>query len=119
MSPPKVIAAMLDAGRHAAPPTVEAKNRTAVQPDHQGQSRSTSDLPSDPGMYVASSAGFTKILGQILDFKRSGSLLVSDLTFHVKTAKINEQLLGAHAQTVTGTMPNSILSPRGKSWTME
>jgi hypothetical protein len=57
-------------------------------------------IPTEAGMYVATTDGFTKILGQILDFQRSGSLLASKMTFGIKTAKNNVQLLGAHAQTV-------------------
>ena len=58
------------------------------------------NTPSEPGMYVQTAGGFNKILGQIVEFTRSGSLLVSHLTYGIKTSKTNAQLLGPHAQTV-------------------
>jgi PEGA domain len=63
-------------------------------------------IPSDPGMYVATSNGTIKILGQITEFHRTGSRLVSGLTVGIKTAKVNVQLLGAHAQTVVDGEPS-------------
>lgn len=63
------------------------------------------DVPTDPGMYVTTSEGVTKIIGQIVTFTRTGSLLVSGLTGGIKTRKENIQLLGAHAQTVTDSTP--------------
>ena len=62
-------------------------------------------------MYVVASGGFTKILGQIVDTKRTGSMLVSDLTLHIKTSKENVQILGAHAQTVLGSNPEFYFVP--------
>src|ERR1700686_903716 len=56
-------------------------------------------------MYGQTKSGFTKILGQIVAFRRSGSLLVSSLTLGIKTRKENVQLLGSHAQTVVGGNP--------------
>src|SRR5208282_4734967 len=66
---------------------------------------------AEPGMYMVTAGGFTKILGQILDFKRSGSLLASDVTFHLKSSKENVQLLGPHAQTVTTSAPEFYFIP--------
>ena len=74
-------------------------------------SSKSADSPSEPGMYMVTSAGFTKILGQILDFKRSGSLLASDVTLHLKSSKENIQLLGAHAQTLTSSIPEFYFIP--------
>jgi hypothetical protein len=62
-------------------------------------------VPSEPGMYVQTAGGFNKILGQIVAFKRSGSLLVSKLTVGIKTRKENVQLLGPHAQTIVDGKP--------------
>lgn len=62
-------------------------------------------IPIEPGMYLVTANGFTKILGQIVEFKRSGSLLVSGATAGLKARKENVQLLGPHAQTVTGPNP--------------
>jgi PDZ domain-containing protein len=56
-------------------------------------------------MYVVSGDGFNKIIGQIAEFKRSGSVLVSNVTVGVKSAKSNIQLLGAHAQAVVSPQP--------------
>ena len=62
-------------------------------------------LPTEAGMYLAAPAGFTKILGQVVTFKRSGSLLVSGATAGIKTRKQNIQLPGPHAQTVVDNKP--------------
>ena len=62
-------------------------------------------IPSEPGMYVQAGGGFNRMLGQIVAFTRSGSLLVSSLTVGIKTSKANVQLLGPHAQTVIGGKP--------------
>jgi hypothetical protein len=62
-------------------------------------------IPSEPGMYVQAGDGFNKMLGQIVAFTRSGSLLVSTLTVGIKTSKANVQLLGPHAQTAIGGKP--------------
>jgi hypothetical protein len=62
-------------------------------------------IPTEAGMYLAEENGNTKILGQIVTFKRSGSLAVSALTAGIKTRKENVQLLGPHAQTVTDDKP--------------
>jgi hypothetical protein len=69
-----------------------------------GQSPQTS-VQTEPGMYLATANSTTKILGQIVTFKRSGSLAVSGLTAGIKTRKENVQLLGPHAQTVTDEKP--------------
>jgi PDZ domain-containing protein len=61
--------------------------------------------PAEPGMYVEVSGGLTKVIGQIAEFKRSGSILVSDVTVGIKTRKENIQLLGPHAQTVVSAQP--------------
>lgn len=63
------------------------------------------NISPEPGMYLQTADGFTKILGQIVSFKRSGSLLVSKITVGIKTRKENVQLLGAHAQTVIDGKP--------------
>lgn len=62
-------------------------------------------LPSDPGMYVEATGGLTKIIGQIAEFKRSGSSFVSHATVGIKSQKENIQLLGPHAQTVVSPLP--------------
>jgi hypothetical protein len=56
-------------------------------------------------MYVQTADGFNKILGQIVSFQRTGSLVVSSATLGIKTRKINVQLLAPHAQTVVGGTP--------------
>src|SRR5882672_9468724 len=61
--------------------------------------------PAEPWMYVELSGGLTKIMGQIAEFKRSGSLLVSEFTIGIKTRKENIQLLGPHAQNVVSAQP--------------
>lgn len=69
-----------------------------------GQTAQTS-LPTDPGMYVEAAGGLTKIIGQIAEFKRSGSSFVSHATVGIKSQKENIQLLGPHAQTVVSSQP--------------
>jgi len=61
--------------------------------------------PTNQGMYVQTADSFTKIIGQIAEFKRSGSLLVSAVTVGIKSQKANIQLLGPHAQTVVSPQP--------------
>lgn len=110
---PKVIAAMLDASARTSP-QVAANRNDGLTVQVAGQSN-VGVLPdngtSGPGMYVEVRGSFTKILGQIVDFKRSGSMLASDLTLHIKTTKENVQLLGPHAQTVTGSNPEFYFTP--------
>lgn len=102
----KVIAAMLDAGSSTAksvtatPTTAEANS---VAPPTAG--------PTTAGMYLSSGDTYTKIMGQLLGTKRTGSLLASKLTAGIKTSKVNEQLLGAHAQAVTGPNPQFLFIP--------
>jgi hypothetical protein len=62
-------------------------------------------LPTDPGMYIQSVGGFTKIIGQIAQFTRTGSRLVSHATIGIKSAKVNIQLPGPHAQTIVSPQP--------------
>jgi len=101
----KVIAAMLDTGSNVKP------EPTTPRPEEASSVVSPAAGPTAAGMYVSSGDTFTKIMGQILSTKRTGSLLVSDLTMHIKTSKVNEQLLGAHAQTVTGPNPQFLFIP--------
>lgn len=68
-------------------------------------------VPTEAGMYVETSSRPTKILGQIVEFVRTGSLLVSTLTYGIKSAKGNAQLLGPHAQTVTPSNPTFYFIP--------
>jgi hypothetical protein len=64
-----------------------------------------SGLPTEPGMYVEAPEGTVKIIGQIAEFKRSGSRFIYHATAGIKTKKENIQLLGAHAQTVVSPQP--------------
>jgi hypothetical protein len=68
-------------------------------------------LPTEPGMYVEGPGALTKIIGQIAEFKRSGSRLVYHMTAGIKTRKENIQLLGAHAQTVVSPQPVFYFAP--------
>jgi hypothetical protein len=102
----KVIAAMLDAGSSTTT-SVTAMPKAA----ETNSVASPAAGPTAAGMYVSNGDTFTKIMGQILSTKRTGSLLVSDLTMHIKTSKVNAQLLGAHAQNVTGPNPQFIFIP--------
>src|SRR5438552_17426243 len=69
-----------------------------------GQTAQT-PLPSGQAMYLQAAGGRTKVIGQIAEFKRSGSALVSHATVGIKSQKENIQLLGAHAQTVVSSRP--------------
>ncbi|MFZ0478228.1 MAG: PDZ domain-containing protein [Terriglobales bacterium] len=62
-------------------------------------------LLAEPGMYVEASGGLAKIVGQIAEFKRSGSRFANHATIGIKTRKENIQLLGAHAQSVVSPQP--------------
>jgi PEGA domain len=68
-------------------------------------------LPTEPGLYVTTANGFTKILGQIVTFNRTGSLLANRLTIGIVAAKGNVQLLGPHAETVVGVKPEFYFIP--------
>jgi hypothetical protein len=71
-----------------------------------GFGQTTQDaLPNDPGMYVDTAGGPTKIIGQIAEFRRSGSALVSHATVGIKSQKENIQLLGPHAQNIVSSQP--------------
>ena len=67
----------------------------------------TTALPptSEHGMFVEESGRLIKIIGQIAEFKRTGSLFANDVTLGLKTKKENVQLLGATAQTVVSPQP--------------
>jgi hypothetical protein len=56
-------------------------------------------------MYVEAAGGPIKVIGQIAEFKRSGSALVSHATVGIKSQKENIQLLGPHAQTAVSAQP--------------
>jgi PEGA domain len=68
-------------------------------------------IPSEPGMYVQTASGLTKIIGQAVAFQRSGSRLVSGVTAGIKAKKVNVQLLGARAQIVVGGEPTFYFIP--------
>jgi hypothetical protein len=116
----RVIQVMIDPTKDTA--LSPAEKAGAAAPEHAGEnnrpfptttegkraptnSQAQLGVPSDPGMYVATANGCTKILGQIVTFKRTGSRLVSGVTVGIKTAKENVQLLGPHSQTVTDGKP--------------
>jgi membrane-associated protease RseP (regulator of RpoE activity) len=61
--------------------------------------------PTEHGMFVEESGQLRKIIGQIAEFRRSGSHAVNDLTLGLKAKKENIQLLGASAQTVVSAQP--------------
>jgi hypothetical protein len=73
-------------------------------PPSPGQTIS-SPIPAEHGMYVEDSGQLRKIIGQIAEFKRSGSLFANDLTLGIKTKKENIQLLGPTAQTIVSPQP--------------
>jgi hypothetical protein len=69
-------------------------------------------LATDPGMYVQNAGGgLTKIIGQIAQFTRTGSRLVSGATVGIKSAKVNIQLAGPHAQAVVSPQPTFYFIP--------
>jgi hypothetical protein len=74
------------------------------------QSQST-PVPTDPGLYVDTGEGFERIIGQIAEFQRTGSLVVSSATAGIKSRKANVQLLGPHAQTIVSPQPSFYFIP--------
>jgi hypothetical protein len=69
-------------------------------------------VATDPGMYVQNAGGgLTKIIGQIAQFTRTGSRLVSGATVGIKSAKVNIQLAGPHAQAVVSPQPTFYFIP--------
>ncbi len=97
-----------DAG---TPPTQVAHFRDASDPAALKGTGIPGAFPTEPGMYVEGNSGYTKILGQIVEFERTGSLLVSHVTLGLKSAKGNAQLLGAHAATVVPASPTFYFVP--------
>lgn len=101
----------------APPPTAAAKPAAAtavagasVQPANEAVANSPPPntagelaLPSEPGLYVLTGQAQTKILGQPVTFKRTGSKLASGL--NIKAEHDIVQIPGAHAQTMTGSKP--------------
>lgn len=67
-----------------------------------------------PGVYLKTETSQTSIIGQVVDFHRTGSLFASRMTFGIKSAKINVQLPGAHAQVVTAPTPVFLFIPAQK-----
>jgi len=68
-------------------------------------------LPDDPGVYLLTQNGYLDILGQPVNFARSGSRLASGLTLHIKAEHSNAQIQGAHAQTITDSAPTFLFIP--------
>jgi hypothetical protein len=83
--------------------TIFAVAFLSIPPSH-GQSIS-SPIPAEHGMYVEESGQLRKIIGQIAEFRRSGSHFVNDVTLGIKTKKENFQILGAAAQTIVSAQP--------------
>ena len=94
----------------AAPPPVATPPATAPAPAKPVEAAPTT-VPTEAGMYVAANDSYTKILGQIVEFERTGSLLVSKVTIGLKSAKGNAQLLGPHAKTVVTASPTFYFLP--------
>ncbi len=67
----------------------------------------TTALPptSEHGMFVEESGRLIKVIGQIAEFKRTGSHFANDVTLGLKTKKENIQLLGATAHTAVSPQP--------------
>jgi hypothetical protein len=63
-------------------------------------------------MFVQNAGGgLTKIIGQIAQFTRTGSRLVSSATAGIKSAKVNIQLAGPHAQAIVSPQPTFYFIP--------
>jgi hypothetical protein len=68
-------------------------------------------LPTNPGMYVITSSGSKKVIGQVVTFARTGSLFVSAITIGIKARHGNVQFPGPHAQTVVEGVPSFYFVP--------
>ena len=96
----------------AAPAPAPAANPAPVAaPVPSAPIATASSVPVEAGMYLVRGSDSTKILGQIVEFERSGSMLASKVTLGVKSRKANVQLLGAHAQMVAGANPEFFFIP--------
>jgi hypothetical protein len=62
-------------------------------------------VPKEPGLYLYQDGHMTRVEGQVVSFARTGSLLSSAATFHIKSRKTNVQLLGRSAHVVAGPDP--------------
>lgn len=71
----------------------------------------TAVLPDDPGVYLATQNSYTAILGETVNFARSGSVLASKLTLHIKAQHNNAQIQGARAQTAATSTPTFLFIP--------
>jgi hypothetical protein len=102
----KIIAIPAPATTAAAQASGAPSNATGAVPAaaHAGPE----SLLANPGMYWAVGGAYNKILGQAVDFgKNSGSIK----TLHFKSGKETVQLLGDHAQTLTGPAPEFYYVP--------
>ncbi len=88
-----------------AEPPAPPPGKTATGKSPSPHSPSPRSLPTEPGMYIATANGSTKIIGQVVTFNRTGSLLVHGLTIGIKAKHENIQLLGAHAQIAVDGQP--------------
>ncbi|HEX5432866.1 MAG TPA: hypothetical protein VFY05_01405 [Candidatus Angelobacter sp.] len=68
-------------------------------------------IPKEAGLYTIIDGNVARIEGQAVSFHRSGSLLVSGVTAGIKTAKINVQILGRHADQVLDADPTFYYRP--------
>ncbi|MGC2108276.1 MAG: hypothetical protein WA655_02085 [Candidatus Korobacteraceae bacterium] len=101
--PNRVIDAM--AGAPPLPPKPgEGKASAPHSPAPRG-------LPTEPGVYIVTANGNTKILGQVVTFDRTGSLFVSWVTIGIKARHGNVQLPGSHAQTIVDERPSFYFIP--------
>lgn len=109
-NPAQKEATMHAAAPASATPALSTPATTAPTPTTPAET-APATVPNESGMYVEASGRYTKILGQIVEFERTGSLLVSKVTLGVKSAKGNAQLLGPHAQTATAPNPTFYFIP--------
>jgi len=63
------------------------------------------NVPFEPGLYAQRKDGFGRIEGQAMSFQRSGSRLQSTVTFGIRSAKMNSQMLGKDAGNKVDSAP--------------
>jgi len=62
-------------------------------------------IPKEHGLYYQAANGVVAVEGQAVSFARTGSALSSAVTFGIKSAKVNVQILGESSAHVTPVAP--------------
>lgn len=111
----KIITAMLNKPPSGPPAPLLASEKVKRAKQRDDQSSQSDALPSpnggdvpvpkDHGLYYQASNRLLPLEGQVVSFARSGSRLSSSVTFGLKSAKMNVQILGETSAHTTDSRP--------------